>query len=269
METENRREPKVGLWSARWYHFLYALSFGLGGAIFPPEGAVTIAGWAGGALGSLTSAFLVVGAMLALTRQVDNWRPQELVGHYVPDSRFKFVVFSGIAVQLFVLGTALTAGVKTTTIFLLLGPFSVILAGAVLGDMLRLRKRGIQWQSVKFVYPVAALILGPVGGLVYWYRRGRKRSEWLDAELATEADTSVQDESESASSAAEESKPPETAESESGSPKAADSMAESSEAAESESPDTKESESASKDTEEPETESSAEKPSDEELSDDK
>lgn len=189
MATEHRGHQNVGVLSVRWYHVAFILAFGVGGALLPPTGAVTIAGWAGGALGSLTTATVVGIVALAAVRYADDWRPSDLVGSYVPDSRFKFLVFTAIAAQLFILGTALRAGVSFNTLMFLLSPLNVLIGLTVAGDIYRLQTRGISWERAEYGYAAASLLLGLVAGLGYWYQRGRKRAEWVDAQASDRAET--------------------------------------------------------------------------------
>jgi hypothetical protein len=190
-EAGTEMQPSVGVLGVRWYHVGFALALGIGGAILPPAGATTIFGWVGGAVGSLTSAFVVVIAAVFVTRQFDDWRPADLAGYHAPDSRFKYLVFTGIVTEMFVLGTALTANVAFSTITYLLTPLNVVVAVTVLGDILRLRGRGIDFETVEFGYAAFVVLAGFLGGLAYWWRRGRKRAAWVEARTdADDADTS-------------------------------------------------------------------------------
>jgi hypothetical protein len=184
MSTENATTRQSGGLPIRWYHLVFAIAFGVGAGILPPDGAVTYAGWIGGLLGSLTSAFVIVGLVLVATRQVDDWRPGDLIGHDAPDSNLKYVLVSAISAQLFVLGTALTADVSTGTLVVLVSAINPVVGLAVVGDMFRLKGRGIEWNQSEFGLPVAAFLVGIVGGLAYWYRRGRKRAAWVTRDTA-------------------------------------------------------------------------------------
>jgi hypothetical protein len=188
MSTENTTTRRLGGLGIRWYHPLFAIAFGVGAGVLPPDGAVTYAGWLGGLLGSLTSAFVIAGLVLVATRQVDDWRPGELVGHDAPDSNLKYVLFSAISAQLFVLGTALTANVSLGTLVLLISAINPVVGLVVVGDMFRLKGRGIEWDQSEFGLPVAAFLVGIVGGLAYWYRRGRKRAAWVTADTTATAE---------------------------------------------------------------------------------
>jgi hypothetical protein len=188
MATETERRQQTGSWGVKWYHVAFALALGVGAGIFPPTGVVTVVGWIGGAVGSLVSALVLGGAVLFVVRWVDDWRPGDLAEARPPDSRFKYLLFTTIGAQLFVLGTALSAGLQPSTTLTILSPLNVLVAGSVLGDLFRLRTRGVRWRTAEFGYPVGALVFGALGGLLYWYRRGRKRVEWIRAETASEPD---------------------------------------------------------------------------------
>lgn len=194
MSTESATTRRTGGLGIRWHHLVFALAFGVGAGILPPDGVVTPVGWLGGFLGSLTTAFVIAGLVLVVTRQVDDWRPGDLTGHETPDSGVKYVLLSAVSAQLFVLGTALTADVSLGTMLLLVSAVNPVVALAVLGDILRLQGRGIEWDRTEFAFPVAALLLGIVGGLAYWYRRGRKRTAWIDADTAAPAGSTEADE---------------------------------------------------------------------------
>lgn len=184
MSTESATTQRLGGLGIRWHHPILAIAFGVGAGILPPDGAVTYAGWIGGLLGSLTSAFVIVGLVLVATRQVDDWRPGDLIGHDAPDSNLKYVLVSAISAQLFVLGTALTADVSTGTLVVLVSAINPVVGLVVVGDMLRLKGRGIEWNQSELGLPVAAFLVGIVGGLAYWYRRGRKRAAWVTTDTA-------------------------------------------------------------------------------------
>lgn len=167
----------IGGLGIRWYHAGFALAVGLGLGILPPSGARTIAEWLGGALGWLIVAFLFVGLVTAIVRRRDAWRPESILPG-TPDSRVKYAVFGAICLQLFILGTAWIAGARYGTILNMSLPFSLLIGVSVLADAVALERHGIEWELTKFAYALAALLFGFVGGLVYWKRRGRKRSEW-------------------------------------------------------------------------------------------
>ena len=175
----------------RWYHAGFALAAGLGLGVLPPAGAETIAEWLGSALSWLFVAFLLVGGITAIVRRRDEWRPESILPG-TPDSQAKYAVFGAICLQLFVLGTAWIAGAQYATILYMSLPFSLLIAVTVLADAVILERHGIEWvslerhgyewESPKFAYALAALLFGFVGGLVYWKRRGRTRSEWTDSD---------------------------------------------------------------------------------------
>lgn len=166
---------RMGQIGIRWHHVGFTLAIGIGTAVLPPAGAVTIAGWIGGAVGAMMAASGVAGAILIGVRLADDWRPADISG-YAPDSRLRYVVFGTIALQLFVFGTALAAGPKVTIILLVVAPLNILITGAILADVYRLRDRDIGWGVAAFGYAAAALFGGFIGGLAYWYLRGRGRS---------------------------------------------------------------------------------------------
>ncbi len=172
--TEEANDPMGGGGVTR-YHVGFALAFGLGAAILPPAGAETVAGWLGGAVGSLVTAGALAGVTVLAVRQVDDWRPGHVPSD-APDSRLGYAVFGTIALQLFVFGTALAAGPKFTTLVIVVGLFNIPVAGAVAGDAARLRGRGVDWRLGAFGYAATTVLTGSLGGLYYWYRRGRQRA---------------------------------------------------------------------------------------------
>jgi hypothetical protein len=189
MSTENATTRRVDRLGIRWYHLLFAIAFGVGAGILPPDGAVTYAGWVGGLLGSLTSAFIITGLVLVATRRVDDWRPEDLVGHNAPDSNLKYILASAISAQLFVFGTALKSDVSLGTLAVIVSAVNLIVGLAAVGDMFRLKGRGIEWDQSELGLPVAAFLVGIVGGLAYWYRRGRKRGAWVTRNTTTTAES--------------------------------------------------------------------------------
>lgn len=186
-EEEGRRFD-LGNVGVRWYHVGFALAFGLGTAIFPPSGVDTIAGWVGGAVGSFVTTFLLSGIVLLGVRSFDNWRPPKEPREGVPSSGTAYLLFLLISLQLFVFGTEISVGLDLRAMLYLLAPTNLLVSGVVLGDMLRLRGQGIEWETVDFGYPAVALVMGFVGGLGYWYRRGRARSEWYEKQASAEED---------------------------------------------------------------------------------
>lgn len=186
MTSEIRTRQQSGSWGIKWYHFAFALALGVGAGVFPPTGVVTPVGWVAAGLGSVVSVAVLSGVVLFAVRWADDWRPSDLSETTPPDSRFKYLIFTTIGAQLFVLGTALSAGLQASTTLIILSPLNVLLAGFILGDLLRLRTRGIEWRPGEFAYFLAALVFGALGGLVYWYRRGRKRFQWAQADARTE-----------------------------------------------------------------------------------
>ncbi len=163
-----------------WYHAGFALAAGIGLGVLPPAGARTIAEWLGSALSWLLVAFLLVGVITAIVRRRDGWRPANVLPE-TPDSRLKYAVFGAIGLQLFVLGTLWTAGARVDTIAYASVPLNLLIAGTVLVDAVSLERHDIEWESPTFAYALAALVFGFVGGLVYWNRRGRTRTEWTDS----------------------------------------------------------------------------------------
>lgn len=170
-DTTTRAE-QIGI---EWHHAGFALAFGVGAAVLPPAGAVTVAGWVGGALGAMAAAIVGAGVIVLGVRLIDDWRPVD-VPERAPDSRVRYAVFGTISLQLFVLGTALAAGLTVTTILLLVSPLNLPIAGATLADVYRLREHGVGWKSAAFGYAAGALLGGFLGGFAYWYSRGRRRA---------------------------------------------------------------------------------------------
>lgn len=192
----------IGSLGITWYHIGFGFSLGLGAALLPPTGALTYAGWTGGAIGSMLAAFTLMMLGVVAVRAADDWRPDHTESlfspepteetadravHEAPDSRFKYILFAALCIQLFIFGTALAAGVTFSTALYLLAPLNPLVAGAIIGDMLRLRQRNLEWEQFDWGFPVGALLIGIVGGLGYWYRRGRKRSNWFDTVVDTES----------------------------------------------------------------------------------
>lgn len=194
MGTVEKRTGRIGLGDLgiRWYHIGFAFSFGIGTAIFPPSGVGTIAGWIGGALGSLVTSLVLSGAILFAVRSFDEWRPPSEPQQDRPDTRLVTVLFGLLCLQLFIFGTQISVDLGPAAIVLLLAPFNLLVAAVLLGDMHSLRKQGIEWETADYAYPVIALVVGFVGGLGYWYRRGRRRAAWdagTSEQETTAADT--------------------------------------------------------------------------------
>ncbi|MCL9818546.1 hypothetical protein [Natronocalculus amylovorans] len=175
-KTSTNVTASIGDLGFRWYHAGFALAAGVGLGILPPAGAQTIAEWLGSALGWLLVGFLLVGIITAIVRWRDEWRPEAILPE-APDSRLKYAVFGAIGLQLFVLGTLWAAGARAETMVYASIPMNILIAGTVLGDAITLERRGIEWKLTMFAYPLAALLFGFVGGLVYWNHRGRTRAE--------------------------------------------------------------------------------------------
>ena len=171
----------------RWYHAGFAIAAGLGLGILP-AGARTIAEWIGSALSWMLVGFLLVGLITAIIRRRDEWRPEAVLPG-TPDSRLKYAIFVAIGLHLFILGTAWTAGTGFETMAYMSIPFNFLIAGTVLADAVSLERRGIEWNSLKFAYALTGLLLGFGGGLIYWHRRGRKRSVWTDSAIKQSSDS--------------------------------------------------------------------------------
>jgi len=172
----------------KWYHIAFALSFGIGASLLPPSGVVTIAGWIGGALGSLTTTFIVSGVLLYAVRSFDDWRPNQLIEADTPNSRLKTLLFILICLELFVFGTQVAVNLDWVAVVVMLGPLNLFISVSIAGDMILLQRQGLEWETADYVYPIVALIVGFVGGLGYWYRRGRHRSHWLEQHEAQASD---------------------------------------------------------------------------------
>jgi hypothetical protein len=177
MATQSQTLAPRGGWGVRRYHVGFALAFGVGAALLPPDGALTIAGWFGGALGALLAGLVVAGVVVGALRVVEEWRPTHVADPGIPDTRARHLVFAAVVLQLFAVGLGVTAGVSTEGMLYFAGPVNLLVAAAVAIDVTRLRKRGLAWDTVAYGYAVAALLFGFVGGLVYWRARGRKRAE--------------------------------------------------------------------------------------------
>jgi len=175
MTTTGDTTTRAGGVGIEWHHAGFALAFGVGAAVLLPAGAVTVAGWVGGAVGALATAIVSAGAVILGVRLIDDWRPVD-VPEDAPDSRVRYAVFGTIALQLFVLGSAIAAGLKPTTVLLVVSPLNLPIAGATLGDVYRLREHGIGWNPAVVGYAAGALLGGALGGLAYWYCRGRRRA---------------------------------------------------------------------------------------------
>lgn len=175
MTTTRDTATRAGGIGIEWHHAGFALAFGVGAAVLPPAGAVTVAGWIGGAVGALAAAIVGAAAVVLGVRLIDDWRPVD-VPEDAPDSRVRYAVFGTIALQLFVLGSAIAAGLKLTTVLLVVSPLNLPIAGATLGDAYRLRGHGVNWTPAAVGYAAGALLAGALGGLAYWYCRGRRRA---------------------------------------------------------------------------------------------
>ena len=178
------RRDGLGL---RWYHAGFAFATGLGLGILP-AGARSLAEWIGSAMSWMLVGFLLVGLITAIIRRQDGWRPDAVLPG-TPDSRLKYAIFVAIGLHLFILGTAWTAGAGFETMFYMSIPFNLLIAGTVLADAISLERRGIEWTFIKFAYALTGLLLGFGGGLIYWHRRGRKRSEWRDSAIEQSSDS--------------------------------------------------------------------------------
>ena len=176
MSSTQDAATQTGGIGVEWHHAGFALAFGVGAAVLPPTGTVTVAGWVGGVVGALAVAAVLAGVVVLGVRTADDWRPADIPGE-APDSRVRYVVFVAIALQLFVLGTSFAAGLALTTVLLVGSPLNLLIAGAVLVDILRLRGDGLDWETAAFGYAAGAALVGLLAGLAYWYQRGRRRAE--------------------------------------------------------------------------------------------
>jgi len=177
MATQNQTQTPRDGWGFRRYHVGFALAFGFGAALLPPDGAVTIAGWFGGVLGAVVAGLLVAGVLVGALRVAEDWRPAHVADPALPDSRTRHVVYATVVLQLFAVGLGTTAGLSADGMLFFTVPVNVLVAAAVAIDVAALRKRGLRWETVAYGYAAAALVLGFVGGLAYWRARGRKRAE--------------------------------------------------------------------------------------------
>jgi len=160
--------------------------------MLPPTGVVTIAGWIGGAVGSLVSAFLIASVTFFAVRRLDEWRPHVEKSIHSPDSSLKYSIFFFLGLQLFIFGTAISVDLSINALLFIFTPLNFIIALLIIADMFRLRSHGISWERTEYAFAVLALFVGILGGLGYWYRRGRKRTEWYDQNV-TEEETDESD----------------------------------------------------------------------------
>lgn len=188
MGTVEEQPEQTGSWDLglERYHIWFALSFWLGTAILPPSGATTIAGWIGGAIGSLVTTLVIFGVGLFAIRSLDDWRPPTDPELARPETSLRTLLFAFLCVQLFLFGTQVVVDLGIQAIVMVLAPLNVIVSALVLGDMFLLGKQGIEWDSLDYGYAAVALIVGFVGGLGYWFQRGRKRTAWAQAQQDSE-----------------------------------------------------------------------------------
>jgi len=177
MATQSQTQTQRGGWGIRRSHVGFALAFGVGAALLPPDGAVTIAGWFGGAIGAVVAGLLVAGVVVGALRVAEDWRPTHVADPEIPDSGTRHAVFAAVVLQLFAVGLGSTAGLSTEGMLYFAGPVNLLVAVAVALDITALDKRGVEWDTVAYGYAAGAVVLGFVAGLAYWRARGRKRAE--------------------------------------------------------------------------------------------